>query len=121
MGNFNSSPAPNQVYVHQEKTPCSTSFPLQTHDQRLLAFITPAEYRELMSGVNEAINRHHLCSSGKGMVSLAILIGSCGLVFCPLICVACAIQDSVRSDMERLPVVQQLRAKGIQMVWYWFF
>lgn len=80
--------------------------------------MTPQEYHDLMTETNSIIERHHVCSSPAGMLSMCLMVATCGCCFCPCIILACQAGDNIRSDMARLEVVQKLRAKNVEVRFY---
>ena len=82
--------------------------------ERVGRYISKQEWQELAHGANAAHKTHAATSNGFVM---KLLFGTCGICFCPLMCYGCFVdvEGNVNADIEKLPVAQKLKGRGITL------
>ena len=77
-------------------------------------YVHPQEWAELAKAVNASIQKHHFCNKAYVMVPFALTLAVC---FCPMVYVACMMNPRVNADIEKTPVAEKLRDRGIGLYW----
>ncbi len=82
--------------------------------ERVGRYISKQEWQELAHGANAAYKTHAATSNGFVM---KLLFGTFGICFCPLMCYGCFVdvEGNVNADIEKLPVAQKLKGRGITL------
>mmetsp|Transcript_2999 Transcript_2999/g.5986 ORF Transcript_2999/g.5986 Transcript_2999/m.5986 type:complete len:143 (+) Transcript_2999:57-485(+) len=76
---------------------------------RAAEYVTPQEWAELVGVTNASRNKHSL------LLPFLLLLGTCGIISCPLCYLACQFNDKVNTDIQQSPIVQKLKERGITL------
>ena len=82
--------------------------------RQISRYITPDEWRELSSVVNDAARKYHLCNNCFAMTTYILTLGVC---FCPLCWVGCKMKKNVNKDLAAAPIAAALGQRGIGLEW----